>query len=253
MVHYMDNPAGRLRKLLLDLHAATPNDHQQKQKSAWTAIIELAGGEASLTREMSVVGAVVDLPKQVRDSVSALPVEDERKEHLLLHLDEIERGMDQAATRQPLFSMFTAFATGGVVPQSAAVVSLSHCSYELHLAAPEVTLSDEDLARIIELINGLMAEVAGANLPDHVKRAMLNHLTTLLQAAHDIRFAGTQPLDDALFALVGAARRVDDQEGLARQSWWRKFMNVVQDLSNLMSTGQSAAQVGQGIAGVLGG
>jgi hypothetical protein len=254
MVEYVDNPAGRLRKLLLDLHARTNTDQMQKQKPAWDAILELAEAEDSpAAREVAIIGAAVGLPAQIRGAVQALPVDTERKEHLLAHLDGVERGMGAVLTRQSLWTVFTAFATGGVVPQSAAISSLSHCSYELHRHAPEPTVSDEELARLIDMINELIMEVAAADLPDEVQRAMLNHLLALLQAAHDVRLAGTQPLDDALFALMGATGRVNAQEALEQAGLWQRIKNAVQTLDTMLSAGQGAAQLGQGIAGFLGG
>ncbi|CAM5338619.1 hypothetical protein [Streptomyces purpurascens] len=253
MVEYVDNPAGRLRKLLRDLYAHNRTDQMQKQKPAWTAILELADVDGNLAREMAVIGAAVGLPAQVREAVHALPVDDDRKEHLLDHLAEVEDGLSKVLTRQSLWTVFTTFAPGGIVPQSAASSSLSHCSYELHSHAPEPTVSDEDLAQIIQMIHELMVEVADADLPDVVKRAMLNHLVILSQTANNVRFAGTQPLDDALFALMGAASRANAQEDLERVGLWDKFKSAVQTLGSMLSTGQSATQLGQGIAGVLGG
>ncbi|MER5300189.1 hypothetical protein ABT039_12120 [Streptomyces lasiicapitis] len=253
MVQYLDNPAGRLHKLLLDLHSATPNDQQQKNKQAWMAIVELIDTGASLAREASIVGAVVALPGQIRDAVAGLDEDQERKDHLLSHLDEVEGGMSQVLSRQSLYAMFTTFATGGVVPQAAAINSLSHCSWALHSDARELTISDDDLARIIEMIKSLMTEIAEAELPSNVKRAMLNHLAALLQAAHDVRFAGTQPLDDALFALMGATGRTGAREDLDRVGLWARLQNAVQTVGDMLSTGESAAQIGQGITGVLGG
>lgn len=253
MVEYVDNPAGRLRKLLLDLHARSNTDQMQKQKPAWEAILELAELDgASVAREVAVVGAVVSLPAQVRESVHALPVEEERQEQLLAHLDGVERGMAAVLTRQSLWTVFTAFATGGVVPQSAAISNLSFCSYELHRHVREPVISDEDLARVIDLINELITEVAAATLPDEIKRAMLKHLFALLHAAHNLRFAGTQPLDDALFALMGATGRVNAQEDLERVGLWQRIKDTVQTLDTMLSAGQGAAQLGQGIAGFLG-
>lgn len=253
MAEYVDNPAGRLHAVLSDLYVHNHTDQMQKQKQAWTAILELAQHDGHLANEMAVVGAVVGLPQQVREAVAALPVDEDRKEHLLAHLDRVERGMVHVVTRQSLWTVFNTFATGGVVSQSAAISTLSHCSYELHRHAPEPTISDEDLTRIIEMINGLIAEVSEADLPDEVKRAMLNHLLALLQAAHNVRFAGTQPLDDALFALMGASHRVSAQEDLTRVGLWDKLKDVVQTLGTMLSVGQNAIQLGQGIAGFLGG
>ncbi|MFF0834183.1 hypothetical protein ACFYWF_14635 [Streptomyces sp. NPDC003344] len=253
MVEYIDNPAGRLRKLLLDLYTRHRNDQEQKQKPAWAAVLELAGVENHLEREMAVIGAVACLPARVREAVHALPVEEERQEHLLAHLEEVERAMGHLLTRQSLWTVFTSFAPGGIVPQSAAISSLSHCSYELHRSVPEPSVSDEDLERIIDMIHSLMLEIAKADLPDVVKRAMLNHLAVLSQAANNVRFAGSQPLEDALFALMGAASRVNAQEDLVRVGLWDKFKSTVQTLGAMLSTGQSAIQLGQGIAGILGG
>jgi hypothetical protein len=251
MPHYLDNPAGRLHKLLLDLHAAFPNQQQQNAKQAWSAIVDLIGNRSGLAGEAAIISGVVALPTQVRESVAALPADEERKEHLLSGLDEIEQGMIQVATRQHLYGVFTCFATNGVVPQSAAVSSLSHCSYELHRAMPEVTIPDDEMARIVEMITDLMSEVAAAHLPDPVKRAMLSHLTTLLQAAHNVRFAGTQPLDDAFMGLAGSIWRTGAEDPLERVGLWEKFKKAMQTLNLMLSTGQTGSQLGQGIAGFL--
>lgn len=253
MAQYVDNPAGRLEKLLLDLHRAYPTDQKQKQKQAWTAIVELISNEAGVAGELQIIGAVASLPGQIRESVGQLPVDSDRKEHLLLHLDDVERGIANMLLRQPLFGMFSPFATNGVVPRSAAISALSHCSYELHCSAPEAVVSDEDLARILEMIHALMAEVADAKLPDATKLAMLNHLTALLQAANNVRFAGTQPLDDALWALAGSTVRMNAEEDLTRAGLWGRFREAMDTLNLMLSTGQGAGQLGQGIAGFLGG
>ncbi|MFE2580366.1 hypothetical protein [Streptomyces sp. NPDC059378] len=251
MAYYLDNPAGRLHKLLLDLYTAFPNDQQQKSRQAWVAIVELVGNELGLAGEAAIISGAVALPAQVRDAVEALPEDDERKEHLLAGLSSIEQGMIQVASRGNLFDVFSAFATNGVVPQSAAVSGLSHCSFELHRAVPEVTVSESDLSRIIDMINELMAEVTEAELPDAVKRAMVNHLIALLQAAHNVRFAGTQPLDDALWSLIGSVGRTNAGEDLVRVGLWEKIKKAMATLNLMLSAGQSAAQLGQGVAGFL--
>ncbi|MFE7979944.1 hypothetical protein [Streptomyces shenzhenensis] len=251
MAHYLDNPAGRLHKLLLDLHEAFPNEQQQKAVQAWTAVVEFIGNESGLAGEAAIISGIVALPSQIRGAVAALSEDDERKEHLLSGLDGIERGMFQVASRQHLFGVFTSFATNGVVPQSAAISSLSHCSYELHRSMPEVTISEDDLARIVDMISDLMSEVAEADLPNAVKRAMLNHLTALLQAAHNVRFAGSQPLDDALWALTGSVARTNADEDLGRVGLWEKVKKAMQTLNLMLSMGQTAAQLGQDVAGFL--
>ncbi|TKA00497.1 hypothetical protein [Actinacidiphila oryziradicis] len=254
MAQYLDNPAGRLHKLLLDLHTAFPSDQQQKSVPAWQAIVTLIGNEGGLSGEAMIVSGVAALPQQVREGVAALPSDDDRKADLVQHLDEIENGMAALLNRQPLFQMFCIFSTNGEVPRSAAINSLAHCSYELHREVPEHTISDEEIARIIEMITELMQEVSEAQLPDQFKLLMLRHLHALLQAAHSVRFAGTQPLDDALFALMGAMVRVPSaQEELHRVGLGERFKNAVNTLNMLLSTGTAAAQLGQGIAGILGG
>ncbi|WP_407565858.1 hypothetical protein [Streptomyces sp. 184] len=254
MTQYVDNPAGRLEKLLRDLHAAYPRDQQQKQMQAWAAVVELIDNEAGVAGEAQIVGNVAALPAQIRDSVARLSVDVDRKEQLLLHLDEVEQGIRNMLTRQPLYNMFVAFATNGEVPRSATISSLAHCSYELHRSLPERTISDEDLASIIEQIHDLMRGVAEAKLPEEVKRAMLNHLTALLQAANNVRFSGAQPLDDALFALAGSAfHRGPVQEDLSQAGLWDRFKDFMQTLNLMLTTGQSAGQIGQGVAGFLGG
>ncbi|WP_431986279.1 hypothetical protein [Streptomyces griseoflavus] len=251
MAQYIDNPAGRLHKFLLDLHAAYPHEQQQKQTQAWVAVVEMVGNDLGMAGEVQIIGAVATLPGQIREAVAQLSADEERKEHLLLHLDEVERGVVKLLGRQPLWQTFLSFATNAEVPRSAAISALSHCSYELHRAMPEVVVSDEDLARIVDMINELIAEVHEAKLPETAKRAMVDHLMALLQAAHNVRIAGTQPLDDALFALTGSLARTTSPEDLAQAGLWERFKGALQTWDLMLSTSQSAGQLGQAIAGIL--
>lgn len=252
MAEHYDNPAGRLRKLLVDLHAAYPDQNVQASVTAWGAVLRVVARDMGLAGEASLVSAVADLPRQIREGVAALDFEDDRKEHLLEHLDEIEQSMMPLLTRNSLKDMFNKFSSGGDVPRSAAIYALSHISYELHRSQPEQTMSEDDLALITAMIMDLMAEVASAQLPAPIKARLLHHLHTLLQAAHLARIMGTTPLTDSLFATAGAFGNFPEaQAELERAGVWERFKEAVGTLNNMLTTGQGIAQLGQGIAALM--
>lgn len=101
---------------------------------------------------MQRLTTVLCLPTQVRTAVAALDLEQEDKEDLLEHLDEIEKALNAVVSRSHnLGQTLSIFAPNGEVPRSAAMKSLSTCSRALSRHAAEHTLSNEALAAITEL------------------------------------------------------------------------------------------------------
>ncbi|MGW0665317.1 hypothetical protein [Streptodolium elevatio] len=132
---HLDNPAGRLQYLLLDLGRRYPRADAMRQTSlstAWSAILDVP----EHTPEFFVaVGRFYTLPDQVTAAVNALTNHDDSgKARLLRHIDGIGdafRGHG-AILANPLASLVETFATGCDIPRSAALAQLDNCSYELH-------------------------------------------------------------------------------------------------------------------------
>ncbi|MFD7645746.1 hypothetical protein ACFV4P_34460 [Kitasatospora sp. NPDC059795] len=204
---FLDNPAGRLRRLLLDLHAA--HGGRGEQISAWhlwTEVLNPDGGIDDVETWTRFL-AVLQLPGRIRTAVEGLGLDEDEQEHLLEHLDRVERGLAQATHRHPALHNFAQFAPAGDIPNSAAVQSLQTCSRALHRLAGEAMASEEDLRRISQVVAELMEEVLGSELDSDLKGLLLTHLRAVQEAVQNARVSGQRPIEEATDALVGALRR----------------------------------------------
>jgi hypothetical protein len=205
----LNNPAGRLHALLTQLYLRGQQPGAQNA-TAWDALASiLSPGDAPLSASfMQSFTTVLCLPTQVRTAVAALDLEQEDKEDLLEHLDEIEKALNAVTSRSHnLGQTLSIFAPNGEVPRSAAMKSLSTCSRALSRHAAEPTLSNEALAAITEAVQDLMREIIEAEIDPAVKLQLLPHLRALLAAIQNVRVGGVTPIEVATDALAGAVMR----------------------------------------------
>ncbi|MBY8888058.1 hypothetical protein K7472_24920 [Streptomyces sp. PTM05] len=209
MAEHLDNPAGRLHALLLELHRR----HSQSPQGAlaWDALAAITVPQygASSPEAVVALAQVLALPMEIRDAVAAFTVDDvDEMEHLLEHLDEVESALALMTNRgQNLQQFFIKFAPGCDVPRSAAVGRLSTCSRALRSYRPEPVISAEDLSRIEQAITSLMSDVAEMELEPDARILLLRHLHAMLRAVHQVRITGCAPLEESLDAFVGALVR----------------------------------------------
>ncbi|KJY32156.1 hypothetical protein [Streptomyces sp. NRRL S-495] len=204
-VDYTDNPAGRLRSLLLSLHDLY---RARGEMVAWEAMAELLQEPASSPQALIRYADVLRLPGEIRDAVASLDFDEEDKEHLLEHLDRVELALVHAGRHNGLTGVLSMFAPAGEVPNSAAVQSLQTCSRTLHRHVAEHELDEEALERITATVTGLMEDVLAApGLDSDIKRLLLTHLRSILEAVQNVRVTGQGPVEEATDALVGAIAR----------------------------------------------
>ncbi|MEU6235389.1 hypothetical protein [Kitasatospora sp. NPDC047058] len=206
-VEYTDNPAGRLRSLLLALH-----DRVQREgdKPAWECWAWLLAPDAppSSPGPWTRFAAVLQLPGQIREAVASLDLDEEDKEHLIEHLDKIENALAASTTTgHSMTHVLSIFAPAADVPGSAAIQSLLTCSRALHRHCPEREASEEALQRISEAVTQLMEEILESAVDADIKRLLLAHLRSVLEAVQNARVTGQAPIEEATDAMLGAIAR----------------------------------------------
>jgi len=215
---YLDNPAGRLFRLLT-LIGKTVNTPIHR---AWSSALGLPEGSTSdLFRGLSYV---YELPDQIDLEIGRIE-DPEAVPELALRW----RGGVRSSLSEMIFSDKT---TSHITPHldTATMVSLETCSYFLHLYRPQVMPGEADLARIAELVGQLEAEVTVSSFTDsELQEFLLSHVRAMTRALNEVAVRGAVALEEALDKAVGAAcRRVDlavrSQEN---PSAWRKFGEVI--------------------------
>ncbi|MGW6723595.1 hypothetical protein [Streptomyces sp. NPDC054995] len=248
-----DNPAARLREVLLAVHGSFPGKRAQDPIAGWQAFAQVLGVDQHSSAGLHALAGVTRLPDLVIEGIRALGEEPEEEEHLLLHLDGLQNAMGSLIARNSLYQVFSVFAPGGEVPKSAAVHSLASAARVLHRAAPVHAMPDEDITRLEGLIVDLMQEVGAAKLPASASLLLLHHLHALLQAVQMVRIYGRQGVENAFDAFVGAvARRPETAEPLHEASLMERFREWATTVNGIISVGTGAAGLGQQVMRVLG-
>ncbi|MEU7031658.1 hypothetical protein AB0A60_33790 [Streptomyces sp. NPDC046275] len=255
MAAQYDNPAARLREILLAVHAAFPSQGQQEQVTGWAAFAQVLGFEEHSPEGIQALAGVTRLPDQVIADVRELGEDPEDEEHLLLHLDHLQAAMRKVAGRTPLYVAFSVFAPGGQVPMSAAVHGLAHVARVLHRANPSHQLSDEDLARLEALIQELMREVSeAAKLPAAIRLPLLGHLHEMLQTVHMAKILGMGAVEGALDAMLGGLlRRPEAADPLREAGLMDRFREWITTFNGVISVGTGATGLGQQVLRMLSG
>ncbi|MFD4546466.1 hypothetical protein [Streptomyces sp. NPDC058466] len=240
MPEYDDNPAGRLRTLLLELGKMPPN------VLAWEGLAEILvpGASRSTPDVFRAMTLLMDLPVDIRNAVAALDEEDEEeKEHLVEHLEKVEAFLVTTASRSASLShaLQSTFAPGGDVANSAAVQSLSTCSRRLHRCSPEPVIPQQELDELVGAVNSLMNDIRASSLNGAAKSLLLHHLHRLLQALDLIRITGAAPVEESLDAFFGAVSRNAEVMQDARR------LSFAERLAAVASTIRTAFDIARGV------
>lgn len=240
MSEYLDNPAGRLHELLIELHRATPREQNNAAWNAWVGILTPPETPVDSPEAVAAIARLLELPAAVRAAVAALDpdkVDEDEKAELVEDLDKIETGL-RLTTQQshPVKQIFAPFAPSGDVPRSAAVRTLKMCARKLHRLAPEPMTSADDLDRLAESVVELMQEVQDADLSPKTKALLLRHLHLLLQAIHSVRITGIVVLEERMDAFSAAlvVRQPEAGEELLQSSVIGRFKAFLEAINLLL-------------------
>jgi hypothetical protein len=242
MPEYEDNPAGRLRTFLIELHRIPPNT------AAWDAVAALLVPAAppSSPEVLRAMSRLSELPADIRSAVAALDEDEEEKEHLLEHLDKVETFLTYVANRNTtLQSAFQVFAVGGDVPNSAAVQSLGTCSRRLHRYSPEPVIAPEEIDALIQSVTTLMDDIRASSLEQAAKLLLLHHLHRLLQALDLIRITGAAPVEESLDAFFGAvSRNPEAMQDAGRHGFAERLAGIANAIRTAFDIARGIRQLG---------
>lgn len=250
MREYEDNPAGRLRTLLIELHGTPPNTPAWERVAALLVPTDTPSSPAAL-RAMT---RLLELPSDIRTAVEALDEDEEEKEHLVEHLDKVEAFLTSVANRNANLgqALQSTFAAGGDIPNSAAVQSLSTCSRRLHRYSPEPVIPREEIDELIQSVTALMNDIRASSLDGAAKGLLLHHLYRLLQALDLIRITGAAPVEESLDALIGAvSRNPEAMQDARRQGFAERLAAIANTVKTVFDIARGIRQFGTEAHGAI--
>ncbi|MFE3180791.1 hypothetical protein ACFXKR_07790 [Streptomyces violascens] len=251
MPEYEDNPAGRLRGLLMSLYHGFPNQNER----AWEATVQMLVPTAAPSSPVAfgAMTRLLELPSDIRAAVDALDEDEEEKEHLVEHLEKVAHFLTNVANRNmTLNQAFQLFAPGGDVPNSAAVQSLGNCSRRLHRYSPEPVIPREEIDDLTRSVAKLMEEIRASSLNAGSKRLLLHHLYCLSQALDLVRITGGVPVEESLDSFLGAVSRNPETSEDARQNGFGERLAAVANAIRMaFDIARGVRQFGTEVHGVI--
>jgi hypothetical protein len=229
---YIDNPAGRLHRILVAMKKGRPN------VGVMYGMAEVLDINPPFLSDVArAVLDVFNLAIEAQGEVERL--NDEQPKELLLRWQP--KVMD--ALNAMFFQRSSPALTLGVVAGSYGeddLVALEFCSATLHRLRRELVIERDSLARIREQIADLLVVLeSDAALDGELRSLLLRHVRAMLRACDSYDRCGTVGIRDAVNQMVGAL--VTNPDLVVRKEsspgTWQKTATVIALLTSLVGLG----------------
>lgn len=201
---YHDNPAGRLHDLLSRLSDQNP---KASLLSAWAQVLGVQQNDVVLH-----LGAIADLLREIQGTV------DSSGEDALA--GPVKRYRN--AWAKPIFPRDQPFKGPlmDVLPGDVALEALGLVSAQLHLVAPDGLVPDADqLAEVGARLREVLGAVLDADdIPDKVKRLIVDRLHEVEEAIEHLDVGGPRAVQRAIEAVMGSVIFTPDTEVVKSQT-----------------------------------
>jgi hypothetical protein len=231
-VAYLDNPAGRLHRILVAMKQGRAN------VPVMHGMAEVLGIDPPLLHDVArAVAEVFALAIEAEGEVRSLG-DDEPKELLLQW---------QPKVMEALNAMFFQRSNPALMLDTVArgygegdLVALAFCSATLHRVRRELVIERDALARIREQTTGLLAVLeSDTDLDAELRGLLLWNVRAMLRACDSYDRRGTAGIRDALNQMVGAL--VSNPDLVARREsspgTWQKVATVLATVSAVVGFG----------------
>lgn len=219
MTEYLDNPAGRLHRLLVLFRQ---NASKRRAWQVWAATLGIPGNDyPEVARGL---GMLLALPGETESELARLDPADYPEDIVLRWKDKIV-----PALVPPLFHGQQADQMAARI-DATSLADLETCSWTLHKYRPQRPIADSDLERIRKLIDGLETELReSGDIDPELRDFLLQRCREMSRALRDVAIRGPVALEEAFDRAVGAAHRRKDLAARSSEApgAWRKFGDVI--------------------------
>jgi predicted transcriptional regulator len=220
MIKHTDNPAGRL---FLILKKARSINKQSKMRTAWAEILEVDPKDT--TELLRKIGKVNQLPFDIKDRIKSINNEDHE-----LYLRKLNK-VEQALGKLNFNSRWDGFLN---IIDDTTVSSLEFISNLLAKENYEKGLSKKEIDELLDLTQKFKKELIDSNIPEAVKKFILERLNAIESAIHDYKISGIKPIEIEIERSVGSLfmkRGIYNKE----PKWGKKFINFIIKIAPFIS------------------
>jgi hypothetical protein len=245
VAEYLDNPAGRLHRLLVRFRQNASN---VRAWQTWAATLGIP--DTDFPEVVRGLGMLLALPGEVESELAQVDPADYAGDIVLRWKDEIVPALVPNLFQGQQSDQMAAHL------DDASLASLETCNWTLHRYRPQRPVADSDLKRIRRLIGELEIELReSGDIEPELREFLLQQCREMSRALRDMEIRGPAALEEALDRAVGAAHRRKDLAARSSEApgVWRKFGEVIVVVAAALQIATSAialpGQVQQAIEG----
>lgn len=233
-----DDPAQRLLALLQE---ARKFDDNPSAYEAWCRLFRIRpDDEAGFYHHL---GRVYALPLLIRKKIEHIrDIRSEAYLYWIPMLSEALRGCRLEGNWNDFLKRIS----------DAVLAGLEICSDTLRRNCPERTLSNDQLEVLLRDVRGLVDEVVASDIAETLKQYMLKHLDMVERAIQDHRLHGTEPLENAVAAVVGSVfLREGIQQEIANTDVGNRFWTLMGRVLMIVGITAGTAQITRDVLNLL--
>jgi hypothetical protein len=245
VTEYLDNPAGRLHRLLVRFRQNASNTQAWR---TWAATLGIS--DTDYPEVARGLGMLLALPGEAESELAQVDPADYPGDIVLRWKDKIVPALvPHLFEARQADQMAAGF-------DDASLGFLETCSWTLHRYRPQRLIADSDVERIQKLIDELYSELrTSVSIDRELRVFLLEQCEEMTRALRDMEIRGPAALEEALDRAVGAAHRRADLAARSSEApgVWRKFGEVLVVVAAALQIATSAValpgQVQQAIEG----
>lgn len=236
-----NNPAGRFYRLLSQAKGNQKNRNVNAFK-VWAELLEADEKKPWLV--LRSLAGVMELPAIIREQIRGVPEIDQS-----LYLKWVPK-VELAFASQRLNGHFHDFIQH---IDDATLHGLEFCAECLSRKCPERRANESQLKEIAKDVAELIEEVLASDLPEDLRKFLLEHLNDLNRALQEYRLFGFKPLERAYGAIIsGGLVAPEIIEKAKSKPHGQKFWAVFKKLSVVLMVAKSFVELGDRSFRVLG-
>lgn len=229
-----NNPASRLCEILDEAQAFANNE---QMRSVWAGVLrcDSPGNTSQLFHRLS---QVIGLIQECKEKIQQIDTTDHNL--FLEPLVNLEQAFDKVNLEENRGQFL-----GRI--EATTRTSLKYCAERLSVSSEEDAIDKDLLTELQSDVNDLLEKVLESNLPDEVKKVLIEILEDIRSAILEYRIIGVDALRRTLESNVGSLyfhkdeiEEVESEEG---QEVISKFGEVIGRLQRLVSVGLKAKKL----------
>lgn len=233
-----DNPA---RRLLFILEKGKSISSSTLCEETWYKILEIKNHDKSLL--FNRLGKLITLPNTIKEDV--LKYHPEQIGICTVAINNINKAFS-SQNLSSQWSTFINYITNETLNYLTLIARLLDYEYKTQI------IEEKKLSDFRDSVDILIKEIKELNVSDNFKKYLLSYLKKIVNSIDEYQITGVDPIIESFETIIGhTVINKDFGENIKDTKLTDKFIKMIKDLNELVSTGNNLLQLSNGVLNFL--